>query len=135
MTFKSAGFTLMELIVMVTIVAIMGMMVGFYSFRNQQERSHDQEAVTSLRRIQEAERFFRVERDTFYPAAGSEANIGNINTNLKLMLPAGANRRWNFAVSSSGCARATRNGDDNRNWFLIINNDGDPVNVDPGSCP
>lgn len=129
------GTTLPEIIVTVVIISVVASLaIGAVTV--MKERSYDAEVKQNLILIQRAERVFRTENGTYYPNAGSQNNIANINQNLGLHLPnpAAAQRIWNYTVWSSGCSRATRNGSGARSWFLTIANEfGDPVSG--AGCP
>ena len=132
------GFSMMELMIVVVIMGILATLgIGYYT--SAKENVADSEAKSNLKNIQVAERSYVLDHyPNYYPPAGSVANIGTINTNLKLALPTAANRNWDYIVYSTGCARATRNGGDGRSWFLTIVDgvtigDGEP---DTGAgCP
>ena len=92
-----------------------------------QERTKDKEAISNLKMIRAAQIAHDMDTGDYYPSTGSESNITNINFNLKLLLPSASTRNWNYAVWSTGCSRATRNGGDGRSLFLRINDpDGEP---------
>lgn len=120
------GFTLQELIAVVVIVGILAVL-GITQFGGYREKALDKEAAANLKLIRSAERIHRMEMTRYYPTAGSVSNITQINNNLKLDLPGGTTRNWNYGVWSSGCSRATRNGNNNRAFYLTINDtDGEP---------
>ncbi|MCM8801528.1 MAG: type II secretion system GspH family protein [Candidatus Omnitrophica bacterium] len=131
--FGIRGFTLLEIIITVIILGIL-VSIALPNYLKAKEKALDKEAIANLKLIRSAEITYRMEWGSFYPSAGSESNIANINSNLKLALPSGSNRNWNYTVWNSGCARATRNGADGRSWYLTINDaDEEP---DPGlGCP
>jgi general secretion pathway protein G len=120
------AFTLVELII---VVIIIGILVTFAmpAFRTTKEHALDSEAKASLKLIQAAQKIYKMETDSYYPPSGSQSDITIINQNLKLSLPAGSARNWNYVCWSTGCSRATRNGGDGRSWYLAINDaDGEP---------
>ena len=126
------GTTLPEIMVTVISIGVLASLAVGVAVR-MKERSYDADAKQNLILIQRAERIFRTENGTYYPNAGSQNNIANINQNLGLHLPNPATAIWNYQVKSSGVVCATRNGDNNRNWFLTIANEyGSPVS---GACP
>lgn len=135
---KENGFSMMEMMVTTIIIGILATVsIGYYI--GSKENVANREAASSLLNIQVAERSYFLDHNVYYPdPAANEANIGNINANLKLSLPTAANRNWDYTVFSTGCARATRNGGDVRSWFLTITDgvtvgDGQP---DAGAgCP
>ena len=123
------GLTLIELIVVIIIIGILATLSITHLARR--EPVFDQEAIANLKVLQAAEKIHRIENNTYYPSIGSESNIININTNLKVLLPAGANRNWNYRVYNNGSCEAQRNGGDNRYWCLRIG-DAEPF---AGQCP
>lgn len=125
------GFTLLELFIVLIIIGILASL-AIPNFGKTKEYTLDKEAISNLKLIQAAEKGHYLDMNTYYPSSGSESNVTNINSNLKVSLPSGSNRSWNYAVWSTGCSRATRNGDDGRSWYLTINDiDGEP-NPGPG---
>lgn len=122
------GITLLELLIVVLIVGILATL-GFVGYSKTKEYMLDKEAISNLKMMRAAELSYKMDIGTYYPAAGSDANITNINNNLKLLLPSGATRNWNYEVWNTGCSRATRNGGDVRSWYLTIN-DGFAVGTD-----
>lgn len=130
---RTGGFTLLEVIVVVVIIGILATL-AITHYSSYKESALDKEAKADLKLIRSAERIYKMEVSTYYPSSGSESTIVNINNNLKLDLPAGANRNWDYLVKNDGCSQATRfNGPDSRSWFLAIADaDGDP---DSGTCP
>jgi prepilin-type N-terminal cleavage/methylation domain-containing protein len=132
---KKHAFTLVELLVVTIIIGILGS-IALPQFLVTQERALDNEARATLRMIRAAERTLRMET-TVYQAL---AAIANINTTLRLDIPAGATRSWNYLTTATAgtdcCAQATRNGGDGRTFRLRIA--GAAVDADPvagGTCP
>jgi prepilin-type N-terminal cleavage/methylation domain-containing protein len=125
------GFTLIELVVVMVIIGIFAT-ISFTHYVSAREKVLDKEAVSNLKLIRDGERICKVETGSYYPSSGSVTDIGTINTNLSLMLPTGSDRYLNYAVWSTGCARATRNGSDSRSWYLAITVE-DPVSG--AGCP
>lgn len=120
------AFTMLEMMVVVIIVGILATL-AIVQYGGYREEAVNKEAVANLKLIRSAERIHRMEVGTYYPASGSVSSLTQLNDNLKLDLPAATNRNWNYAVWSSGCGRATRNGDDGRSFFFAINDtDGEP---------
>lgn len=129
------GFTLIELVVVIIIIGIFAT-VSFTHYVSTREKVLDKEAISNLKLIRDAERITKVETSNYYPTSGSVSDIAAINTNLSLMLPTASNpyRYWDYVVTSTGCAYATRyNGPDTRGWYLTIDNNGDPLS--DTSCP
>ncbi len=104
-------------------------------YTKTKENFLDKGAIADLQLIRAAEISYKIEMGTYYPSTGSEPTIANINSNLKLALPSGSNRNWNYEVWNTGCGRATRyNGPNTRSWYLTIDDaDGEP-NTGTG-CP
>lgn len=127
------GFTLIELLIIVIILGILASLATV-NYTALQERTKDKEAISNLKMIRVAEMAHRMDTGNYYPSSGSESGIDNINQNLKLLLPSASTRNWNYAVWSSGCSRATRNGGDGRSLFLTINDVNGEPDVGAG-CP
>ena len=119
------AMTLIELLIVIIIV---GIVVTFAIPEIHQAKEHaiDKEAAANLKLIRAAERLYHIETSTYYASAAILA----INDNLKLFLPAGAERNWDYQVKASGCAQADRTKDDKRKWKMAIS-DEEPV---AGAC-
>ncbi len=122
------GFTLLELLIVVIIIGILTSL-AIANYGKTKEYALDKEAISNLKLIQVAEKSYYMDSvpNTYY----ASPVITDINSNLKLSLPSSSQRSWNYQVSSTGCAGATRyNGPNTRSWYLTIDDAaGDP---DPG---
>jgi len=125
--------TIVELMVVVIIVSILTSL-ALVNFSVNAEKSLDREAVAALRTLHSAQSRHYAEKDAYYPASGSIADNGLINDNLQVSLPEGASRKWNYAVWSNGCARATRNGGNGRSWYITVDEADETPNIGAG-CP
>lgn len=118
---RKCAFTLLELVVVVIIVGILAT-IGFVNYSGIKEEALDKEAKANLQLLKAAEKSYLMDTGSWYPSdADNEANITLINRNLKLSLPAGSNRQWNYMVwgnASYGCVQANRNGGNQREWSL-----------------
>jgi len=124
-----AGFTLIELMIVVVIVGILATM-AYPNYVATRERSLDKEAISGLMLIRNSERMFFSRLDRFWPTpAGFQTSIAFINGNLTLDMN---ERIWDYSVTSVGTTvftgRAVRAG---RTWS-ITNTGGDPVCA--GAC-
>lgn len=128
------GFTLVELLVVIVILGIL-VTLAVPAYRNTQERALDKEAASSLRTIQAAEKIYYMEIGVYYDSTGASAldHVKNLNTYLKLSLPQGNNRNWNYDTNANGCARSMRNQPDGRSFSLSVSSDDEPVS--PANCP
>ncbi|MFC1804234.1 prepilin-type N-terminal cleavage/methylation domain-containing protein [Candidatus Omnitrophota bacterium] len=130
------SFTLIELVIVVIIIGVLATL-GLTQFGGARENALDKEAIATLRLLQAAQRVFGMESGGQYYDSGGY-NIQAINQNLRLSIPAGVNRSWDYAVQSvpapvaDGCAEAVRllPPPNNRTWRIRITED-DPQ---PGTC-
>lgn len=128
---RRAGFTLVELIVVVIILGILGT-IAIPAFQVTNEKSLSKEAIANLKLISAGEKIFRMENNTYYPSSGSESNVTNIFNNLRVSL---SNANWGYTITGGAntfTAVAQRNA---RPCFYTITEstlNDDPV---PTSCP
>lgn len=127
------GFTLMELLIVIAIVAVLvTLAINYYG--PYRERTLDREAQAALRLIVAAERIYRMEIGGYYAATNNQA----INDNFKLLLPSGANRYWDYSTTggaSTTCAQATRTpaaGGKSRTWRMRLDEENP---VEGATCP
>jgi type II secretory pathway pseudopilin PulG len=118
-----------------SVIIIIGILVAIVlpNFAPVREKVLDKEASANLKLIQDAERFYKLETDRYYPNSGSVTDMATINQNLKLSLPTATDRKWNYSCKTNGCADATRySGPDSRKWYLLIDG-SEPVSG--STCP
>jgi len=125
-------FTLIELLVVIIIIAILAAL-AMPGFGTAKERTLDKEAKANLALIQAAEKIYRMEAGVYYPTSGSESNVTNINTNLRVSLPT-AGQSWNYLVNTGSTQiTATRNVSGGRVWTLTYT--GDTPSCSGSLCP
>jgi prepilin-type N-terminal cleavage/methylation domain-containing protein len=103
------GFTLLEIIIVIVIIGILSTF-GISQYIPARERALGKEATANLKLIAAAERIYRMENDTYYPASGTVNGVNNINTNLKLSL---TTQSWHYSITGGTdtfTASASRNG-------------------------
>ena len=126
---------------MLVIIGILATL-GLPQFSRTKERAIGKEAIANLKLIAAAEKIYRMEANAYYPIpAGTRSNIagdcstdGAINGCLRLSLPSGATRNWDYAVSSlTNVSTATRfsGSYSGCTWTIGFTAD-EPTNV---SCP
>jgi len=95
---KRKSFTLLELLVVLIIVGILAT-IGLVNQSGVREEALDKEARANLKLIVAAEKIYAMETGN----ATYGSNITDLNTHLKLLLPAGARRNWDYNVSYDPC--------------------------------
>jgi len=120
------GFSLLELLTVIIIIGLLASM-GVPAFSASREKAADKQAISNLKIMQAAEKAYYLDTGTYYSNSGP-TDIAGINQNLGFSLPTNSQRLWNYTVYSTGCALATRNGDNGRSWYLTITvTNNDPV--------
>lgn len=94
------SFTLTEILVVVIIVGILAAL-GFPGYQRTRERVLDREARSVLSLLQAAEKIYRMEAGFYYPSAAVTNVIADINSFLRVDLPAGA-ASWSYQVAGTG---------------------------------
>ncbi|MFC1675291.1 type II secretion system protein [Candidatus Omnitrophota bacterium] len=120
------GFSLLELILVMVVVGILAVL-AIFNYAPSRERALDREARASLRLLKAAEQVFFMENMGYFISA----DIAEINQNLRLFLPAGDDRSWDYecfdpAGTGNDCIQATRFGGDGRSWHIMIAGDDPP---------
>lgn len=129
------GYSLLELIAVIIIIGILAA-IALTHYSGYRERTIDKEAEANLRLLQAAQRIYNIEYLSYYPNSTSQNDITLINDYLKLFLPTGANRRWDYEAFATGCGQATRfNGPDTRDKCLNIDNDTVQDTTCAAGCP
>lgn len=119
--------TLLEILAVVVIVGII-VALALPKFGTLKERALDREAKANLKLIQAADKIYRMEKGFYYPAAAdSPKTTQDINTNLKLALPASATRNWSYSASGGAAlsVQTIRNIAITSSWYRNYNIDQD----------
>jgi prepilin-type N-terminal cleavage/methylation domain-containing protein len=130
------GFTLLELVIVIIIIGILATL-GIQQYIPARERALEQEAVSNLQLIRQAERIYRMEMGTYYPAKGREDNITNINNALKLSLN---ENNWDYYIDGGQDAftayaeRLGRGGYLDCRYSINQTQDKPIVSSSPGTC-
>ncbi|MFH1504269.1 MAG: prepilin-type N-terminal cleavage/methylation domain-containing protein, partial [Candidatus Omnitrophota bacterium] len=126
------GFTLMELIIVMTVIAIIAALT-FPNFLNTKEKALNNQAQAMLKLIQAAQKVNYTEANSYVDCSGGFAGDQEscINTNLRLSLtPNGNNPNWDYRTDTNGCADCQRRGA-LTTWHICI----DDEDISAGTCP
>ncbi len=120
------SFTLAELLAVIVIIAILAAL-ALPNYNAIKEKSLNREAKASLALIRAAEKIYKMEQGFYYPHLASTGIVSNINSDLKLSLPATA-VSWSVNLDSTAApefAQATRTGTgaDGRVWKIEFQNE------------
>ena len=120
------AFSLLELLIVIIIVVILAA-IALPNYYKAKEHSLDHETQANLKLIQAAEKIYKLEIGGYY----GTSTLSDINTYLKLSLPTGTNRNWDYGTNNTGCGQSKRNGGDLRQFHIQIADD-EPVS---NACP
>jgi len=114
---KKPGYTLIELLITVIIIGIL-VGIALPGYNKIKERALDKEAKVNLKLIQTAEKIHSMDLGAYY----TSGDIANLNQELKLNIPSGASRNWNYSTTGTGnaSASATPTSGTTRTWTLPI---------------
>jgi len=144
------GFNVLELLIVIIIMGI-GATLALTNWGPFKEGTISKEAVDGLKRIKDAEKFYRMQFGTFYPCCGissagcpscpvvltnSDPNVvrDTINANLKISLPQSSYWEYKIYRPSEGVftAKARRTAD--HNIVLCLTEDAYGVHQDEPSA-
>ena len=134
---KAEGFTLLELVIVIVVIGILSTL-ALPNYTRSREQALGREAQSNLRLVLAAEKIYRMEYPTYWPASGSDSNLININNNLKLSL---TDTNWTWAITGTSgppptfTASADRRGSGGylNCQYTINQNSTDPAPI--ASCP
>lgn len=89
------SFTLVELVVVIVILGVL-LVIAAPNYSKTRESALGKEAIVNLGLIQAAEKVYRMEAGTYYPASGTVQDISSINSNLKLSI---VSTNWTYAIT------------------------------------
>lgn len=124
---KKYGVTLLELVIIVTLITIL-VMVAMPNYIKARVKAENNEMIAEMKLIRGAEDSVKLDTGAYVQALSNAL----INTNLRLSLPNGADRIWDYQVNSGGVICAQHRKDAARHWTLDIATQETPV---AGACP
>lgn len=136
---KERGFKLIEILIVIIIIGILAIL-ALPQFGKAKERAMDKEAIANLKLISAAEKIYRMEATYYYPNSGTAA-VGGMNTFLRLSLPEGSSRNWDYTIESGGTASFDARGarySPPSGWgrtFKINQTLEEPCCISGGNCP
>jgi prepilin-type N-terminal cleavage/methylation domain-containing protein len=108
-----AGFTLLELIIVVIIVGVLATL-GMVNLSSFKEKTLEKEVKSGLSLIRAAEKIYHMETNSYYPSSGTVAT-SSINNVLKLAL---STNNWSYSVSAGFTACGQRVLDSSNCWCI-----------------
>lgn len=119
------AFTMLELMIVIVIIGVLATL-GILQLSGPKEQALEKEAKANLKLIAAAEKIYRMEAGLFVGAD----NEDKINDYLRLMLPEGADRNWDYSVTSLTAdtfnATATRTKGTNIRTYWINETEDEP---------
>jgi len=119
---RKKAVTLLELTIVMIVVGILAAM-AIPNYFGVKESTLDKDASANLKLIIAAEKIYHLENGAYY----NSSNITDINNNLKLSLPQGDKRNWDYRAGpdplavGGACAQASRyNVTNPRSWYLNL---------------
>ena len=135
---KKKSFTIIEIIIVIIIIGILAAL-ALPGFGVTKERTLDKEAKANLLLVQAAEKIYKMEQSVYYPAATATNVIGDINSYLKLSLPANQ-VNWTYRLDNTVVASekgtATRVSAGGRTWTILFPSGSSDIPTCAGTgCP
>ena len=126
---------------MLVVIIIIGILAALAlpQFNKSKEYAIGKEAIANLKLIAAAEKIYRMEANAYFPIpSGSNSSITDINSYLRLSIPSGTSKNWDYSVTGAAgsfSSEAQRTSGSYSDCQYSIDQSQDEPVVASGTCP